>query len=327
MFSPPEMSDTHNSSYFAAELAAWGPDARHATPTAVEAADYCRRLATSHYENFPVGSLLIPRAVRRDFYNVYAFCRWADDLGDEVDGAVESLRLLEWWEDELRACDRLSRGEPDASVRHPVFVALAETMDGRNLPLRPFLDLISAFRQDQTVTSYETFADLRDYCRRSADPVGRIVLRLVGRFDGDEYDDEAYVSHHGPDPERGPGINVARSDAVCTGLQLINFWQDVACDADIGRCYLPREDRERFGYSDADLAARVENEAFIELMRFEVARAREWLLRGLPLGRDLPGRIGIEIGVIARGGLAICDAVERSGFRVWSRRPTLTKWK
>ena len=277
-------------------LADWGPDvARVATPA--EAAAHCRRLALGHYENFPVDSLLLPARLKPHFHAVYAFCRWADDLADEVDGAADSLALLDWWRGLTRACF-------DGHAAHPVFVALRPTVVRFGLDERPFLDLISAFEQDQTVAEYESFADLRDYCRRSADPVGRIVLKLLDA-DG--------------------GENRRLSDSVCTGLQLINFWQDVARDADIGRCYLPHEDRERFGYADADLAARRTTPAFLDLMRFEVDRAESFLTAGLPLARRLRGRPRVVVDLFARGGSAVCEKIRRTGYRVWGVRPTVTK--
>jgi squalene synthase HpnC len=278
-------------------LAVWGPESTGPTLSLQEAEAYTRRLARSHYENFPVGTWLLPRRLRQHFANVYAFCRWADDLGDETGGGDEALRLLAWWREELARC---GRGEP----RHPVFLALRPTLQQFRIPLQPFEDLISAFEQDQRVKEYETFEQLRDYCRRSADPVGRIVLHLC----------EA-VSER----------NVACSDAICTGLQLANFWQDVARDYDLGRVYLPREDRERFGYDAQALATRTTNAAFVELMRFEVDRARESLRAGLPLANALRGRVSWEIEFFAQGGLAILREIERIGYRVWERRPVLTK--
>jgi squalene synthase HpnC len=283
---------------FLAELDRWGPDAVAAkTPAPAEAALYTRRIARSHYENFPVVTWLLPRKLHQHFYNVYAFCRWADDLGDEIGDPARSLELLGWWRRELRDC---YAGEP----RHPVFVALRETVAGFSIPVAPFEDLISAFEQDQTVRDYDTFEQLRDYCRRSADPVGRLVLHLCGRFREE---------------------NLPLSDSICTGLQLTNFWQDVARDADIGRVYLPREDRQRFGYSDDDLRNRVTNDAFLELMRFEVDRAREFLLDGLPLADRMPGRLRVDIALFARGGLRVLDAIAGIGYRVWDTRPVLKK--
>jgi squalene synthase HpnC len=285
---------------FAEELADWGPEALSCrpAPSVSESRAYCRRLATGHYENFPVVSVLLPRELRQPFYDVYAFCRWADDLGDETGNAATALRLLDWWQTQLDSC---YAGE----VRHPVFIALRQTILDYNLPRQPFADLISAFLQDQTVNEYETFTQLRDYCRRSADPVGRILLGLC-RQATDE--------------------NIAWSDSICTGLQLANFWQDVARDRDIGRIYLPREDRERFGYAAEALDARITNSAFLDLMRFEVDRARSYLREGLPLINRLPGRVRVDIDLFTRGGLRILEKIESIGYRVWETRPKLTKW-
>ena len=282
-----------------AHLEGWTPErtAREAASDQ-QAREHVRRLATRRYENFPVASAVLPADLRPHFHAVYAFCRWADDLGDEVGGAADSLALLDWWHEQTVS---LFAGEPP---RHPAFVALKPTAERFDLTPEPFLDLISAFEQDQTVSSYETFEDLRDYCRRSADPVGRIVLKLL--------------SAHTPE-------NVALSDSVCTGLQLINFWQDVNRDADIGRRYLPTEDLERFGYSLDDYAARRTTSAFVDLMRFELDRAEELLLAGRPLADRLGGRFGVAVDLFASGGLAVCGKVRDIGYRVWETRPTVSK--
>ena len=258
---------------------------------------YCRKLATSHYENFPVVSWLLPKPLRQHFYNVYSYCRWADDLGDEVGDSATSLELLAWWRQELDAC---YAGES----RHPVFVALKTTIDEFGIPREPFLDLISAFEQDQRVLEYETFEQLRDYCRRSADPVGRLVLFLCR--------------------EHRPG-NLTWSDSICTGLQLANFCQDVSRDFAIGRIYLPRFDCEMFGYRRDDFDARRINESFLDLMKFQVDRARQFLIEGLPLVDHLPGRLQIDIDLFAHGGLRILQRIESVGYRVWETRPKVTK--
>jgi squalene synthase HpnC len=286
---------------FADELAVWGPNAGRAA-TLAEAQTYCRRLATSHYENFVVVSWLLPRRLRQHFFNLYSYCRWADDLGDEVGDTARSLDLLAWWRGELQRC---YAGE----ATHPVFVALGQTIREFDIPATPFEDLLSAFEQDQTVRDYDTFDQLRDYCRRSADPVGRLVLHLLRQFN-----------------ER----SVSWSDSICTGLQLANFWQDVARDFDIGRVYLPREDRERFGYTDDDLRRRITNNAFVELLRFEVARARDflrpWKSTGRAIWNGLSFKSEVEIELFARGGLRILDRIEGIGYRVWDQRPVVTKW-
>lgn len=283
---------------FLQDLEAWGPDAEYAVPARPAAEAYCKALATTHYENFSLVSWLLPKELHQHFYNLYAYCRWADDLGDEVGDTARSLELLAWWRSELNAC---YSGE----LRHPVFVALKETIDRFSIPRQPFEDLISAFEQDQCVREYDTFDQLRDYCRRSADPVGRLVLHLCRQA-----------------TER----NMAWSDSICTGLQLANFWQDVARDYAIGRIYLPREDRERFGYSRVDLESKTSNPAFLKLMQFEVERARQHLIAGLPLVEHLPGKFQIDIDLFARGGMRILDRIEAIGYRVWETRPKVTKW-
>ena len=283
---------------FKQELLRWGPESvRAGAPSVAEAQAYCRALATTHYENFPLVSWLLPRHLHQHFYNVYAYCRWSDDLADEVRDRERSLELLAWWRGELGECYA-------GRTRHPVFVALQRTIEEFQIPSQPFEDLLSAFEQDQRVLRYDTFEQLRDYCRRSADPVGRLVLYLCRAYDEQ---------------------NVGWSDSICTGLQLANFWQDVNRDFDIGRVYLPREDRERFGYSEEDLENRVTNEAFLSLMRFEVERARRFLIEGLPLVERLPGRVCVDIDLFARGGLRILDRIEAIGYRVWQTRPVVTK--
>jgi squalene synthase HpnC len=282
---------------FAEELKTWGPQSASRGLSRADAEAYCRAFARTHYENFPVVSWLLPRHLHQPFYNVYAYCRWADDLGDEIKDVGHATELLAWWREELRSCHR-------GSATHPVFIALGPTIDEFAIPLNPFEDLLSAFEQDQRKREYESFAELRDYCRRSADPVGRIVLYLCRCYS-----------------ER----NAAWSDSICTGLQLANFWQDVARDFDMGRVYLPRETRRRFGYTEADLAGRVTNEPFLASMRFEVERARQLLLAGLPLIQVLPWRLRVDIDLFARGGLSLLDRIKRIGYRVWQTRPVLTK--
>lgn len=281
---------------FGTLLDRYGPEQAGRVVSLEDAERHCRAMASGHYENFPVLSVVLPKTLRQDFANVYAYCRWADDLGDEIEDPRESLELLDWWRRELDDCFA-------GRAWHPVFVALRETIVRRGLDQRPFDDLLSAFRQDQTKTSYETYEELRDYCRRSADPVGRIVLQLC---------------------ERDTPENIAKSDSVCTGLQLINFWQDIARDFERGRVYLPREDRERFGYSDADLQSRCTTDAFRELLRFEVDRARAMLSEGMPLADCLSGRLKVVIAMFAMGGLRICERIDEIDYRVWERRPTLT---
>jgi squalene synthase HpnC len=283
---------------FATQLARYGPDRDYPPVSRADARAYCAAVTRSHYENFTVASLLLPRRLLRHFHAVYAYCRWADDLADEAGGGAEALRLLAWWREQLLACYQ-------GKASHPVFVALQDTIAQFDIPRQPFLDLLVAFEQDQRVTRYRTFDDLLGYCRGSANPVGRLVLYLL------ECHDE----------QRGE-----LSDHVCTALQLANFWQDAARDLDLGRVYLPEEDRLRFGYGDDDLHARRFTPAFAELLRFEVERTRDLFFRGYPLVDLVPHEVTAEIELFIEGGLGILDKIEKQGFDVWSRRPVLAKW-
>jgi squalene synthase HpnC len=284
---------------FEQHLARFGPDASGATLAPALARAYCRRFTSSHYENFTVVSTLLPRRLICHFHNVYAFCRWSDDLADEVGGGDRSLSLLRWWREELLRCY-------DGTPRHPVTIALAETVRRFAIPPEPFLDLLAAFEQDQHVKRYATFEQLLDYCRRSANPVGRLVLHLCGSFEAER---------------------AVLSDHICTALQLANFWQDVGRDFDIGRVYLPGEDRQRFGYRDADLAARRFTPEFATLLRFEVDRTRDLFYRGLPLVAKMPGVLQVDVDLFIQGGLAILRKIEAIGYNVWSRRPEVSKWE
>jgi squalene synthase HpnC len=283
---------------FAVELARYGPASPGTEmPGLAASRAYCARVARSHYENFVVASVLLPRKLVPHFHAVYAYCRWADDLADETAGGQASLDLLAWWRGELQRC---YAGTP----RHPVMVALRETIRRFDIPARPFLDLLTAFEQDQRVKRYATFDQLLGYCRNSANPVGRLVLHL-------------FECH---DDERG-----RLADDVCTGLQLANFWQDVARDFDESRIYLPLDDLARFGVSEDDLAAKRFTPAFAELLRFQVERTRTFLSRGRELLPRLPGRVRTDVALFAAGGHAILDAIERQRYDVLSRRPTVGK--
>lgn len=285
---------------FADELRKYGPRSPgSAVPGLSHARSYCARVARSHYENFTVASILLPRKLLPHFHAVYAYCRWADDLADETGGGEESLQLLAWWRRELLA---VYHGQPT----HPVMVALRETVQGFSIPPEPFLNLLLAFERDQRKKSYATFDELLGYCRNSANPVGRLVLHL-------------FECH---DEERGK-----LSDEVCTGLQLANFWQDVARDFAIGRVYLPAEDRRRFGYSDDDLRTKRFTPAFAELMRFEVDRARGYFDRGKALLPLIPRQVRIDVDLFLRGGEAILSSIEAIGYDVWTRRPRVSKWR
>ncbi len=284
---------------FAAELQRYGPERAYRPVPLGEAQVYCSRLARAHYENFTVASLLLPRRLLRHFHTVYAYCRWADDLADEAGGGQRALDLLRWWREELLR-------SYDGTPRHPVMVALRETVRRFDIPQRPFLDLLFAFEQDQLVKRYATHEQLLDYCRCSANPVGHLVLYLCRSFDADR---------------------AALADHVCTALQLANFWQDVARDLDIGRVYLPEEDRKRFGYGDADLHERRFTPAFAELLRFEVDRTRDLFYRGFPLLERLPEEVRPDVELFIRGGLAVLGGIERVGYNVWERRPVVGKWR
>ena len=265
--------------------------------TGAEAREYTRWLARSHYENFPVVTFLLPRRLHQDFYNVYAFCRWADDLGDEIGNPQESLRLLEWWRGEL---DGMYQGR----ASHPVFVALKESAARHDLPKEPFEDLIRAFVQDQTVQRYRTFEELFGYCRCSANPVGRLVLYLCGYRDAERQ---------------------ALSDATCTALQLANFWQDIVRDLEKGRVYLPLELIERHGYSVEELEARRETPAFRAVMREAVEVARRLFLEGLPLARLVDRRLAADLELFSRGGMRVLEKIERQNYNVLARRPYVTR--
>jgi squalene synthase HpnC len=326
-------------------------------PTLAESEEYCRRLATSHYENFSVVSWFLPEQLRRHFYNLYAHCRIADDLGDEVGDSLQALWLLDQWEAELNRTyeslplkpgaakeakieeaatepvadgaepETAEGGEPkaeeapkpepetvqrperaqaaeDVEPRHPVFVALRETIRECQIPKEPFADLLTAFRRDQVVHRFEKFDDLLDYCHFSANPVGRLVLYVCGY--------------------RDPELQQL-SDFTCTALQLANFWQDVAVDFDKGRVYLPLEDMRRFGVTEDDIAARRVTPQFLELMAFQVARARQWFAQGLPLAQKVDRELAIDIELFTRGGQEILNCIERRNYDVLTSRPAISK--
>jgi squalene synthase HpnC len=254
-------------------------------------------MAVDHYENFPVASILLPRRLVPAVEAIYAFARSADDLADEGDALPDQrLAALEIYENALAA---IARGEPQAD---PMFARLAAVIAQYRLPLQPFHDLLSAFKQDVGTTQYANFALLLDYCRRSANPVGLLMLHLYGA---------ATPAH------------VAQSDAICSALQLINFLQDVAIDREKQRTYLPQDDLQRFGVDNAQLDRADANPAFRALMAFEVQRARALMLDGAPLALQLPGRIGWELRLVVQGGLRILEAIEAVHYDVFRRRPKL----
>jgi squalene synthase HpnC len=276
--------------------------ARHAPPSGCSpeaARQYTRWLATHHYENFNVVSLLLPRELHQHFYNVYAYCRWADDLGDEVPETIRALELLDWWERELDACY-------DGRPSHPVFVALRETIVAKNIPKQPFADLLKAFRRDQTVKRYRTWDAVLDYCVYSANPVGRLVLYLCG------YRDE----------------NRQRlSDATCTALQLANFWQDVSRDLEKGRIYIPLDAAAAHNLQESDIVGRRFDERYVRLMKDLIARTRVLFAEGVPLARMVDGRLSVDVEMFSSGGLAVLDAIEAMGYDTLHQRPAISKFK
>jgi len=283
---------------FATELARFGPRQSAApAPSPAEARAYCRRLARTHYENFSVASWLLPRELRPHFYNLYAYCRWSDDLADETSSPSESEALLDWWESQLNDCYR-------GIARHPVFIALGETIGEFAIPIAPLADLLVAFRQDQRVTRYENLDELLAYCRYSANPVGRLVLYLGRSCDAQQ---------------------AALSDSICTGLQLANFWQDVARDWDRGRIYLPQDALCAAGYTPEMFARREFNPAFRQLLVEQVDRAEKFLRQGEPLIELVPRALRVDVALFQAGGLAILDAIRRIDYNVWAHRPVVSK--
>ncbi|NYT26225.1 squalene synthase HpnC [Alcaligenaceae bacterium] len=271
-------------------------------------------MAVDHYENFPVASLLLPRKLRSAVRDIYRYARTADDIADEGDApARERLAALAEYR---RALDLIGGSADPALLPHPhIFLPLRATIERHGLPLAPLRDLLSAFEQDVVKHRYDDDTELLDYCRRSADPVGRLLLHLY---------------------ERRDAANLVCADAICTGLQLTNFWQDVALDWHKGRVYLPRDKRERHGVQEAwlDRCARAgrlladgsdaaAGAAWNALMREQVEQARRLLRSGLPLTRRLPWRAGLELRLVIQGGLLILERLEQLNYDVFERRPVL----
>lgn len=260
---------------------------------------YTRWLATHHYENFSIATVLLPKHLRQHFYNVYAYCRWADDLGDEVPDSKDALELLDWWEDQLRECYA-------ERATHPVFIALQDTVKRFDIPIDPFRNLLVAFRQDQTVHRYQTWDDVLSYCRNSAAPVGRLVLYLCGYRDQQRF---------------------ALSDYTCSALQLANFWQDVSRDLDKDRIYIPLDLLAASGLTEADLLRRRFDDRYVRLMRDLVARTRELFRLGEPLVASVTPSLRVDLQLFSRGGLAVLDAVESIGYNTLDHRPVITNAK
>jgi squalene synthase HpnC len=242
-------------------------------------------------------SFLLPQRLHQDFYNVYSYCRWADDMADEMGSRDESLRLLDWWRGEL---DAMYAGR----ATHPVFAALLPTVRKYGIPRQPFSDLLDAFVQDQTVTRYRDWDAVFGYCRNSANPVGRLVLYLCG------YSDEERQN---------------LSDATCTALQLANFWQDVTVDLLKDRIYIPLDAMARHGYTVEELMARRFTPGFREVMHEIVDKARQLFLTGLPLTSMVDRRLAIDLDLFSRGGMRVLDKIERQGYDVLSSRPAISK--
>lgn len=268
-----------------------------AASSEADALEYTRWLATHHYENFHVVSFLLPKPLHQDFYNVYAFCRWADDLGDEIGDPLESLNLLAWWRNELQAMY-------SGAASHPVFVALKGTVERYDIPMEPFDRLIRAFEQDQTVTRYRTFDDVFGYCVNSANPVGHLVLYLCGYRD----------------PERQQ-----LSDYTCTALQLANFWQDVSIDLEKNRVYLPLDLLATYGYTVEELFALTYDGRFESIMRDAVWVAKDLFQKGLPLIEMVDRRLALDLELFSRGGLKILQKVRTERYNVLKRRPRISK--
>jgi hydroxysqualene synthase len=271
------------------------------TPGQAEAFAYCERLAQTHYENFPVGSLLVPKARRKHVYSIYAFARIADDFADEdYDNAglteVERLKSLDDWEAQLSESYR-------GRASHPVFVALAETVKELSLPEQLFKDLLLAFKQDVVKRRYATFTEVLDYCTRSANPVGRLILRLF------DYRDERLD---------------ALSDCICTALQLANFWQDVAVDIQKDRVYLPQDELAHFGVSVEDLRARRCTDAYRRLLQLQIERTRELFNRGKSLPAQVRGRLAIELRLTWHGGMRMLELIEGQQYDTLNARPKIS---
>jgi squalene synthase HpnC len=281
-----------------------------------EAQKYTHWLATHHYENFSVVSWLLPKELHQHFYNVYAYCRWADDLGDEIPSKERALQLLDGWERELDACYRTPASLPSSvqaegrrytsDLLHPVFVALKETIVAKDIPKKPFADLLKAFRQDQVVKRYATWDGVLDYCVYSANPVGRLVLYLCG------YRDEA---------------RQRLSDATCTALQLANFWQDVSRDLKIGRIYIPLDRAAAHGLSEREIVEKKFDPHYVALMKELIEYTRDLFEKGLPLSKMVTGKLSIDLEMFSRGGLAVLDAIEGIGYDTLNNRPEVSKAK
>jgi squalene synthase HpnC len=279
------------------DLSKYGPESESTAPSLRESQEYCKSLAKSHYENFSVASCLIPSRLRQDMYHVYSYCRWSDDLADELGCSTRSLQLLDWWRGELHQCFL-------GKTTHPVFIALDETRIRHALTIEPFEDLLNAFVQDQSITRYETDDEVLQYCRGSANPVGRILLQLA--------------KVESPDA-------IHLSDCVCTGLQIANFCQDVSRDAARDRVYLPRQRWRRYGVSEQEILSRKPTMALKKTLEDWSDFAKSLLVKGLALSAYCPTWLARDVQLFARGGLAVLTNIQRAGFDVWSQSIEVSK--
>jgi len=279
------------------DLKRFGPDAKCPPFNLAQSKKYCKTLAVRHYENFSVASLLVPRGIRQDFFNVYAFCRWSDDLADELGDSANSLRYLGWWQNQLQECF-------DGKADHPVFRALQESIRIHGLRIEPFQDLLDAFVQDQHTTRYPTDEDLLGYCRGSANPVGRILLQL-GKVESDQA--------------------IQLSDQICTGLQIANFCQDIRQDALRGRIYLPKERWAQYQITENEILAGNASCNLVRAMQDWVRTAQSHLIVGLPLVKHVPRWLARDVQLSARGGLTVLDNISKVGFDVWTQPIEVTR--
>ncbi|HEY9125598.1 MAG TPA: squalene synthase HpnC [Acidobacteriaceae bacterium] len=271
-------------------------------PSLDEARAWCKNLAETHYENFHVASWFLPKALRPHFHAIYAYCRVSDDLGDETGNderaRAQSLALLEQWRDELDACY-------EGKARHPVYIALAETIRSCRIPKEPFADLLTAFMQDQTVARYADRAEVLQYCKYSANPVGRLVLYACGYADAERF---------------------RLSDATCSALQLANFWQDVSSDYHLrGRIYIPQAAMQRFGVDEDVIAAGKATPEFRAMLKEQVDWAKALFEEGLPLIGMVDKELALDLDLFSRGGLEILRAIEAQDYDVLRARPAISK--
>ena len=279
------------------DLKCFGPGSSSVPMDIWNAKKYCKSLARRHYENFSITSLLVPAAIRQDFYNIYAYCRWSDDLADEIGNTTDSLLLLDWWRTELRACFL-------GNATHPVFVALNETISKHALSIDNFENLLDAFVQDQTVVRYASQLQVIEYCRGSANPVGRILLQLASVEDANA---------------------LTLSDRICTGLQIANFCQDIREDAVNGRVYLPKDLWQRFQVTEPEILAGQSTGNLRYALKVWVDLARTCLVSGLPLVKITPRWLARDIQLFTRGGLTILNNIARSDYNVWDQPIQVSK--